>query len=203
MRSPTFTCCILVDVLKPCACRLAAGGAAAEDGDGGHQLRQQEGAGAVDLRHPDGPHRTRSPVRRSTLSTCLARRPVKTLRSAVATCNPCALLLQQCALPECIRGSMAALESGVCSHVLCVGMAQSGQWQLVVAEIQAIVRHNEAATVIRVSLAPCRDGAERPEKLVVAEIQAIIRQITASVTFLPLLQDRCASLAHPSSPAVA
>lgn len=72
-----------------------------------------------------------------------------------------------------------------------------------VAEIQAIVRHNEAATVIRVSLAPCRDGAERPEKLVVAEIQAIIRQITASVTFLPLLQDRCASLAHPSSPAVA
>lgn len=35
------------------------------------------------------------------------------------------------------------------------------------------------------------DGAERPEKEVVAEIQAIIRQITASVTFLPLLQDRC------------
>lgn len=28
----------------------------------------------------------------------------------------------------------------------------------------------------------------------VAEIQAIIRQITASVTFLPLLQDRCAPL---------
>ena len=28
-----------------------------------------------------------------------------------------------------------------------------------------------------------------------AEIQAIIRQITASVTFLPLLQDRCALFA--------
>ena len=37
----------------------------------------------------------------------------------------------------------------------------------------------------------CRNGEERPKKEVVAEIQAIIRQITASVTFLPLLQDRC------------
>lgn len=34
-------------------------------------------------------------------------------------------------------------------------------------------------------------GEERPEREVTAEIQAIVRQITASVTFLPLLQDRC------------
>lgn len=32
----------------------------------------------------------------------------------------------------------------------------------------------------------------RPEKEVTAEIQAIIRQITASVTFLPLLDEPCA-----------
>ena len=37
----------------------------------------------------------------------------------------------------------------------------------------------------------CRDAEERPEKEVAAEIQAIIRQICASVTFLPLLEDRC------------
>lgn len=32
---------------------------------------------------------------------------------------------------------------------------------------------------------------EKPEKEITAEIQAIIRQITASVTFLPLLEDPC------------
>ena len=32
---------------------------------------------------------------------------------------------------------------------------------------------------------------EKPEKEVTAEIQAIVRQITASVTFLPLLEDAC------------
>eukprot|EP00668_Euglena_longa_P003138 GGOE01003668.1.p3 GENE.GGOE01003668.1~~GGOE01003668.1.p3 ORF type:complete len:127 (-),score=43.69 GGOE01003668.1:270-650(-) len=32
---------------------------------------------------------------------------------------------------------------------------------------------------------------EKPEKLIQGEIQAIIRQITASVTFLPLLQESC------------
>lgn len=42
-----------------------------------------------------------------------------------------------------------------------------------------------------------REGArrkvvEKPEKEVMAEIQAIVRQITASVTFLPLLNDPCA-----------
>lgn len=39
------------------------------------------------------------------------------------------------------------------------------------------------------------DGAPveaRPEKELTAEIQAIIRQITASVTFLPLLDEPCA-----------
>ena len=32
---------------------------------------------------------------------------------------------------------------------------------------------------------------EKPEKEITAEIQAIVRQITASVTFLPLLEDAC------------
>jgi hypothetical protein len=32
---------------------------------------------------------------------------------------------------------------------------------------------------------------DKPEKEIMGEIQAIIRQITASVTFLPLLQDAC------------
>jgi mitotic spindle assembly checkpoint protein MAD2 len=32
---------------------------------------------------------------------------------------------------------------------------------------------------------------ERPEKEITSEIQAIMRQITASVTFLPLLETRC------------
>ena len=32
---------------------------------------------------------------------------------------------------------------------------------------------------------------EKPEKEIMAEIQAIVRQITASVTFLPLLNDPC------------
>ncbi|KIY97980.1 Mitotic spindle assembly checkpoint protein MAD2A [Monoraphidium neglectum] len=32
---------------------------------------------------------------------------------------------------------------------------------------------------------------EKPEKEITAEIQAIIRQITASITFLPLLEDPC------------
>jgi hypothetical protein len=43
-------------------CRLAAGGPAAEDGDGGHQLRDPGGAGAVDIRHPDQPLRHRRSV---------------------------------------------------------------------------------------------------------------------------------------------
>jgi mitotic spindle assembly checkpoint protein MAD2 len=34
-------------------------------------------------------------------------------------------------------------------------------------------------------------GAQKPEKEIQGEIQAIIRQITASVTFLPLLQESC------------
>eukprot|EP00240_Pyramimonas_obovata_P006939 CAMPEP_0118925388 /NCGR_PEP_ID=MMETSP1169-20130426/3272_1 /TAXON_ID=36882 /ORGANISM="Pyramimonas obovata, Strain CCMP722" /LENGTH=161 /DNA_ID=CAMNT_0006866663 /DNA_START=37 /DNA_END=518 /DNA_ORIENTATION=- len=34
-------------------------------------------------------------------------------------------------------------------------------------------------------------GAEKPEKEIMSEIQAIIRQITASVTFLPMLEDQC------------
>lgn len=33
---------------------------------------------------------------------------------------------------------------------------------------------------------------EKSESQITSEIQAIIRQITASVTFLPLLQDTCA-----------
>ena len=37
-----------------------------------------------------------------------------------------------------------------------------------------------------------RKVVEKPEKEVMAEIQAIVRQITASVTFLPLLNDPCA-----------
>ncbi len=32
---------------------------------------------------------------------------------------------------------------------------------------------------------------EKPESEIVAEVQAIIRQITASVTFLPLLDESC------------
>ncbi|GBG76763.1 hypothetical protein CBR_g22979 [Chara braunii] len=32
---------------------------------------------------------------------------------------------------------------------------------------------------------------EKPEKEIMGEIQAIIRQITASITFLPLLEERC------------
>ncbi|KAK3259681.1 Mitotic spindle checkpoint component mad2 [Cymbomonas tetramitiformis] len=34
-------------------------------------------------------------------------------------------------------------------------------------------------------------GVSKPEKEIMGEIQAIIRQITASVTFLPLLEDPC------------
>ena len=34
---------------------------------------------------------------------------------------------------------------------------------------------------------------EKPESEIVAEVQAIIRQITASVTFLPLLDESCAA----------
>jgi mitotic spindle assembly checkpoint protein MAD2 len=36
-----------------------------------------------------------------------------------------------------------------------------------------------------------RPPPEKPEKEIQSEIQAIIRQITASVTFLPLLEDPC------------
>ena len=42
--------------------------------------------------------------------------------------------------------------------------------------------------------APSADGARPPEKSekeISGEIQAIIRQITASVTFLPLLEEAC------------
>ena len=45
--------------------------------------------------------------------------------------------------------------------------------------------------------APRRKVVEKPQKEVMAEIQAIVRQITASVTFLPLLNDPCA-LSMPS-----
>mmetsp|Transcript_41275 Transcript_41275/g.78892 ORF Transcript_41275/g.78892 Transcript_41275/m.78892 type:complete len:204 (+) Transcript_41275:215-826(+) len=34
-------------------------------------------------------------------------------------------------------------------------------------------------------------GVQKPEKEIMGEIQAIIRQITASVTFLPMLEDAC------------
>ncbi|KAG7379943.1 MAD2 mitotic arrest deficient-like 1 [Phytophthora pseudosyringae] len=35
-------------------------------------------------------------------------------------------------------------------------------------------------------------GASKPKKEIMSEIQAIIRQITASVSFLPLLEEQCA-----------
>ncbi len=38
---------------------------------------------------------------------------------------------------------------------------------------------------------PCRSAPEKSDKEITSEIQAIIRQITASVTFLPLLNDAC------------
>lgn len=37
----------------------------------------------------------------------------------------------------------------------------------------------------------CRNIAERDPSIVMKEVQAIIRQITASVTFLPLLNETC------------
>ena len=37
----------------------------------------------------------------------------------------------------------------------------------------------------------CRKIAERDPSIVMKEVQAIIRQITASVTFLPLLNETC------------
>ena len=37
----------------------------------------------------------------------------------------------------------------------------------------------------------CRQAPEKSDKEITTEIQAIIRQITASVTFLPLLNDAC------------
>ena len=37
----------------------------------------------------------------------------------------------------------------------------------------------------------CRQAPEKSDKEITSEIQAIIRQITASVTFLPLLNDAC------------
>ena len=38
----------------------------------------------------------------------------------------------------------------------------------------------------------CRQGAHvKPQKEITSEIQAIMRQITASVTFLPLLEETC------------
>lgn len=37
---------------------------------------------------------------------------------------------------------------------------------------------------------------QKSEAQVTGEIQAIIRQITASVTFLPLLQDKCEETCH-------
>ncbi len=37
----------------------------------------------------------------------------------------------------------------------------------------------------------CSAAAEKSEAAITSEIQAIIRQITASVTFLPLLNDSC------------
>ena len=37
----------------------------------------------------------------------------------------------------------------------------------------------------------CRPPKQKSEKEIQSEIQAIIRQITASVTFLPLLDERC------------
>lgn len=40
-------------------------------------------------------------------------------------------------------------------------------------------------------VAPCRPAQDKSEAQITQEIQAIIRQITASVTFLPLLTDTC------------
>jgi len=37
----------------------------------------------------------------------------------------------------------------------------------------------------------CRNIEERDPSIVMKEVQAIIRQITASVTFLPLLNETC------------
>lgn len=48
-----------------------------------------------------------------------------------------------------------------------------------------------------------RPPPEKPEKEIQSEIQAIIRQITASVTFLPLLEDPCeAAVQGPALPAL-
>ncbi|KAK9794944.1 hypothetical protein WJX73_004314 [Symbiochloris irregularis] len=51
----------------------------------------------------------------------------------------------------------------------------------------------ERWTFVIVAEAPSEDGqpVEKSEKEIVSEIQAIIRQITASVSFLPLLNDPC------------
>lgn len=37
----------------------------------------------------------------------------------------------------------------------------------------------------------CRVQPEKPKETIMKEIQAVVRQITASVTFLPLLEDPC------------
>jgi hypothetical protein len=37
----------------------------------------------------------------------------------------------------------------------------------------------------------CSSAREKPEKEIMAEIQSIVRQITASVTFLPMLEGAC------------
>lgn len=52
----------------------------------------------------------------------------------------------------------------------------------------------------------CACSAPLPEKAegqITQEIQAIIRQITASVTFLPLLQDKCERFPHAAAAAAA
>lgn len=41
-----------------------------------------------------------------------------------------------------------------------------------------------------------RQAPEKSDKEITSEIQAIIRQITASVTFLPLLNDACELLTY-------
>lgn len=54
--------------------------------------------------------------------------------------------------------------------------------------------HGEAVIPVLTRRGPsmlCRQAPEKSDKEITTEIQAIIRQITASVTFLPLLNDAC------------
>lgn len=51
--------------------------------------------------------------------------------------------------------------------------------------------HPELWTLYNGLIIKCRVFPEKAEAQITGEIQAIIRQITASITFLPLLSDSC------------